>query len=743
MRLGLSQEDLAREAGVDVKTLRDFERGRRTPRLSTVRRVADALGLEDRDRESLCVAVSTSDDRSISPPAQLPLDVSGFVGRATQIDALDKAAAAADRQSTSVVISAVWGAAGVGKTALAVHWAHRVAHRFPDGQLYVNLRGFDPGGPAMDPAAALRRFLDALRVPPERIPADLDGLATLYRMELAGRRMLVVLDNARDSAQVHPLLPGTPTCLVLVTSRNRMTGLVAEAGARAIDLDLLTSVEARQLLAVRLGLDRMAAEPQAVEDIIAACVRLPLALAIVAARAATSPHLSLTVVAGELRGTSSRLSVLTTDDPRIDVRAVFSWSYQVLSDQAARLFRLLAQHPGPDISAAAAASLAALPPEQLPPVLADLTRTHLLIQSSLGRYTIHDLLRAYATEQSERIDPEEQRRAATHRMLDHYLHTAHAAELLLNPTRDTIALAEAQPGVTAEALADSQQALDWFTVEYPVLLAAIDHAAAERDPRTWQLAWALDDFLDRQGHWHEWAAVQRAVLATAEHAQDIPTQARAHANLAHACTRMGRFDDAHTELGHALRLYQQVEDHVGQARTSNSVAYLWAQQNHNTEALGHAEKALNLYQAAGHQSGQALATNLIGWLQVTLGDYQQALASCQKALALHQELGDRSGQAAAWDSLGYAHHHLGHYKEAIACYQSSLALAPDVGDTYEEATTLVQLGDTYHATGDLSNAQDTWHRALTILEDLDHHDAEAVRIKLHGLHMPHPGNEGE
>jgi tetratricopeptide (TPR) repeat protein len=637
-----------------------------------------------------------------------------------------------------VVITAIGGTAGIGKTALVVHWAHRVADRFPDGQLYVNLRGYDPGGQVMDPAEAVRRFLDALGVPPERIPADLDAQAALYRSHLSGRRMLIVLDNARDTAQVRPLLPGASTCLVLVTSRNQLAGLVAADGAHPITLDVLTPGEARELLARRLGATRVAAEPEAVEEIITCCVRLPLALAIVAARASAQPHVPLHFLAGELRDTGGRLTALsTTDDPYTDVRAVFSWSYHALSPDAARLFRLLGLHPGPDLAVPAAASLARLPASGVRPLLAELTRASLLAEHVPGRYTFHDLLRAYATDLTHSIDPDQPRRAATHRMLDHYLHTAYTADRLLDPARDPITLTPPQPGVTPEHPADYQQALAWFTAEHAVLLAAVDHAAATGfDAHTWQLAWTLVTFLYRRGHWHDWAAAGRVAVAAAGRLADPTAQAHAHRNLANAYTRLGRFDDAHAQLRHALDLYHQAGDQVGQAHTHFNLSRLWERQGRPAQALDHARQALDLYRATGHQNGQADALNAVGWYHVLLGEHRQALTYCQQALTLHQELGDRYGQAATWDSLGYAHHHLSHHTPAITCYQRALGLYRDLGDRYNEATILTHLGDTHHAAGNPTAARDAWQQALTILDELDHPDAEQVRAKLATLDTP-------
>jgi DNA-binding SARP family transcriptional activator/tetratricopeptide (TPR) repeat protein len=670
-------------------------------------------------------------------PAQLPPNITGFTGREDALAWLD-ALTAAGTQPQAPVVAMIAGTAGVGKTTLAVHWANQIADRFPDGQLYVNLHGFDPGGQAMDPATAVRRFLDAFDVAPQRIPADPEAQASLYRSLTADKRMLVVLDNARDTAQVRPLLPAASGCLVVVTSRNQLTGLVAAAGAHPITLDLLTVDEARRLLARRIGPDRVAAEPDAVDQIITACARLPLALAIVAAHAATHPHLPLRTLAGE-RCDGERLDTLSTDDPDTDVRAVFSWSYSALTSAAARLFRLLGLHPGPDISAAAAASLTALPLERVRPLLAELTQANLLVEHLPGRYTFHDLLRAYAVEQAHACDPDEQRHAATGRMLDHYLHTAHTADRLLNPARDPITLTPPQPGTTPEHLADHEQALEWFTTEHAVLLAAVDHAAATGfDTHTWQLAWALDTFLDRRGHWHGYAAIRQAAVAAAERLGDQTAQARAHRYLAWVHNRLDRLDDAHTQLWHALDLSRRIGDLAGQANTHISLAHMWERQGRHAEALDHDRQALDLFGAAGDRRGQAIALNNIGWFHALLGDHRQALTHCEQALTLLQELGDRSGEADTWDSLGYAHHHLGQHTQAITCYRHALDLYRNIGDRHNEADALTQLADTHHAAGHPEAARDAWQQALTILDQLDHPDADTVRTKLKDLDRPNP-----
>jgi len=398
-------------------------------------------------------------------PAQLPADVAHFTGRDGQLEALTALAADA---GSAVVITAIGGTAGIGKTALAVHWAHRAAASFPDGQLYVNLRGFDPAGTPLPPEAAVRGFLDALAVPPERIPADPGARASLYRSLLAGQRMLVVLDNARDPAQVRPLLPGSPGCLVLVTSRSQLTGLAAVDGARTLTLDLLTPQEARDLLARRLGTERVTAEPAAAGELTELCARLPLALNITAARAAARPAFPLAVFATQLRQARDRLTALDAGgDVTADVRGVFSWSYRALSPAAARTFRLLGIHPGPDITPPATASLTAVSRDQASATLDELAAACLLTEHAPGRYTFHDLLRAYAADQARTHDTDEEQHQALHRLLDHYLHTAYAADRLVHPLRDPITLAPPRPGTVPEELADDQQAWHWLRISGP------------------------------------------------------------------------------------------------------------------------------------------------------------------------------------------------------------------------------------------------------------------------------------
>jgi DNA-binding SARP family transcriptional activator/tetratricopeptide (TPR) repeat protein len=667
-------------------------------------------------------------------PAQLPLGVYGFTGRTSHVAQLDALLESAGGQSTALVVAVLSGTAGVGKTALAVHWAHRVRHAFPDGQLYVNLRGFDPARTPIAPGEAIREFLDALHVPAGRVPVTVDAQIGLYRSLLAGKRILIMLDNARDAEQVRPLLPGAPGCLAVVTSRSRLASLVATEGARPIALDLLSVEEARDLLAHRIGPALVAAEPVVVEDIIASCARLPLALAIAAARATTSPDLPLAGLATELRGTPGRLDAFDSEDVVTQVRAVFSWSYHTLSPDAARLFRLLGLNVGIDLAAPAAAGLAGVSVSRVRPLLSELIRAHLITEHVPGRYTFHDLLRAYAAELAHTTDVAADRTAATHRIIDHYLHTARAAALLLEPRRDPIDLPSPLPGVVPEQLAGPTEALDWFTAEHATLLAAIPDAAAARfDTHAWALAWTLTTFVNRSGHWDRFVTVQHAALEAARRLTDRTGQAHIHRNLGLAYAHLGRHDDAYTELRQALDLADALGDRSGQANIHHNLAWVFDRQGSHSRALNHVLQALDLYHAVGHRAGEARTLNAAGWFHSQLGEYQQALTHCQRALAVLQEVGDRAGQANAWDSIGYAHHHLGDHDQAEACYQRALDLFREDGDRYHEAETLTHLGDTYHAANDTDSARHTWQRALNILNNLGHASATQVRAKLSHL----------
>jgi DNA-binding SARP family transcriptional activator/Tfp pilus assembly protein PilF len=704
-------------------------------------RLADDLGLDpgaelaDLHRAMLGRREPTPPQPTAQPaggpkPRQLPPGVATFAGRVPQLRMLDTMLAAGSGPQAAVVISAIAGTAGVGKTALAVHWAHQIADHFPDGALYVNLRGFDPSGPAATAEEAVRGFLDALHVPPQDIPATLAAGIGLYRSLLADRRMLILLDNARDAEQVRPLLPGSPRCLVVITSRYQLTGLVTAEGAQLLTLGLLTRAEARQLLGRRLGDARVAAEPDAVDDIIALCAGLPLALAIVAARATTHPTFPLAGLASDLRESHGGLDAFVSEDTATDLRAVFSWSYQALGDQAARLFRLLGLHPGPSIGAPAAASLTGLDLAATRAALAELERAHLIAQESPGRYAFHDLLRAYARDLFA-IHDQPSENDTVGRLLDHYLTTAYHADLLLDPHRDPITVAASRPGIQPERLTDHDSALAWYVTEHAVLRALLDLAVSGGfDVHAWQLAWTTANYFERQGHWLQWAHTQHIAEDAARRIGDRAAQARCLRTLGRAYARLGDPQQALAHLEHAMDIYQAIGDPVGHAYAHLNLNVILEGQQRHADALRHARAALELYQTAGHVVGQALALNAVGWCYAQLGDHRRALEHCLRALDLHHTIGNRAAEADTWDSVGFAHLRLGDLDRAVYGYERALGLFQQLGDRYNEATTHVRIGDIVHGSGRHGEARDHWRAALLILHELRHPDADKVDRRL-------------
>jgi transcriptional regulator with XRE-family HTH domain len=497
---GLTQEGLAQRAAISGQAVGALERGdRRFPHRDTIDRLAAALGLTPEQRNAFAAAAGRRPaPRPENPaPHQLPAPPTAFVGRVEAMKVLDDLTGSA----AGPVVATVCGMAGVGKSAFAVHWAHQVRDRFPDGQLYLNLRGYCPLCTPMEAGYAVRVVLEALDMAPHRIPATIDAQVGLYRSMLGNRRRLILLDNAANAEQVRPLLPSTGASLVLVTSRDQLTSLVVAHGAHPVRLDVLTADEAEDLLVARLGAQRLQAERNAAAAVIDLCGRLPLALSIVAARAKAHPDFLLSTFADELRG---GLDALSGADPMTSLRRVFAPSYRDLSADAARLFRLLRVHPGPDISSRAARSLLGAPVHE---PIAELVRVNLLIEHAPGRYTMHDLSRAFSAEQ-----PETDRAAGAQRMLDHYLHTALAAQRFLAPTRDLVQPGPIQPGTEPEPV-QAHEALAWFIAEHAVLLAMTEYAAANGwDDHAWRLAAAFSDYLHR-GYWHDAITVYRTALA--------------------------------------------------------------------------------------------------------------------------------------------------------------------------------------------------------------------------------------
>jgi tetratricopeptide (TPR) repeat protein len=716
---------MCRTTGYGRTVLSQAFNGRGVPTWPVVEALVGMLGGERdewRARWARMLGSSTVDLPAV--PRQLTGALPHFVGRRREMDWLT----ARSQASTGSNISVIGGMAGVGKTALAVFWARQHAHRFPDGQLYVNLRGFGPAGSPRAPEDVIRSLLESFGVAPNAVPATPADREALYRTTVAAKRLLILLDNALDTEQVRPLLPGSPTCHVLVTSRRVLTGLVARDHAQHLNLDLFTDTETRELLGRFLSPRRLAGE--AVDELVRRCAGLPLAVSIAAARATTAPALSLDTLVAELAEHRGLAALSTGDSSDTDLDAVFSWSYRALSAPAARLFSLLGLHPGPRIDTEAAASLAGIPRQEAATLLTELTQANLLDRDTTGRFECHDLLHAYAVRLA---GTEPERDQAEHRLLEHYLRTAYAGALVLMPHREPLDLPSPRPGVTTHDFTDGQP-LCWFTEERRTLLAVIRRAAELGHHRLcWQLAEACSDFLDRQGHWTDWVTTHTIALASARSLGDRHGQARMHRDLGLAHTRLGHDEDADRHFADAVELFGGLNEHSGQARALVHIAWLHESRKQPQEALACAARARRLFQLVDDEVGQATALDTAAYLHVQLRDHARALSTSQEALRLFQAIGDRYGEASAWDNVGSAHHHFGRHDEAVTCFHHALRLCEDAADRYGTTVILTHLGDTHRHTGNDAAARECWQRALTVLEDLGHLDAHQVRSRLDAL----------
>lgn len=662
-------------------------------------------------------------------PRQLPAAPPAFTGRTRELARLDAALDEQSQAGATMVVSAIGGMGGVGKTWLALHWAHRHADRFPDGQLWVNLRGFDPCEPPLDIETALRALLDALGVAPAMVPATVPAQTGLYRSVAAGKRILLVLDNARDTSQVAPLLPSSPACRVLITSRHQLPGIVAAHGALTLKLGGLSRLEARDLLAGHLGASRLAAEPTAAVDLLTYCAGLPLAISIVAAQAKTHPQFALAALVASLANDATRLDGLDTGDPVASVRSALSCSYRALNPEAADLFGLLGLAPGPDISLPAAASLSAMTKGQARTALLELEHANLLEQHAPGRYRMHDLVALYALEQASRSVPADAQACALRRVIDYYLHTAVAGEQLLSTPRHVVSLDPPAPGFVPGRLPDDNAALAWFRAEYPCLLAAQRTAAARGWHDTvWQLAWATETFHRFQGNLHNWAAAWRTALAAADHLGQPTIQALVRRCLGEACSYTGQSAEALAHLGAALSLAEDADDALSQAHIHRTFAYACEVHGDCHRALSHASTALRLFETLGFPHWEADALSVTGWYHARVGEHTHARTALNKALDLFKNNRDRHGQANAEDSLGYVALNIGEYTRAVHHYAGALCLWRGLGHTHGEADALAGLAAAYTSLGDHHNATRTGRHALALFRDQRRPD-DAARLQ--------------
>jgi tetratricopeptide (TPR) repeat protein len=675
-----------------------------------------------------------------------------------------------------VVIAAIQGMAGVGKTTLAVHWGHRIARKFPDGQLYLDLRGHSPRV-AMAPGEALGRQLRALGVADRQIPAEVEEQAALYRSLLAGRRVLVVLDNAAAPEQVRPLLPGSSGCMAVVTSRCRLSGLAARDGAQRINLDVLPAAQAVAVLAQSAGAARVDAEPAAAEELARLCGRLPLALRIAAERVASHPRSNLADLAGELADARNRLDLLCAgDDDATAVRAVFSWSYRALPPAAAGVFRSLGLLAGPDISAPAVAALIAADTATTRQLLELLARMYLVEQSGLDRYRLHDLLRLYAAERGLAEETDEGRAVARRRMLDWYLHTSYAANSAITRLPRipcTFALGAAVAGCIPLTFATIRQALDWYETEYGNLMASIRMAAETgHHVVAWQIPATLWGHFFIRKPWHDAITSHQLGLEAAREIHDrtgeawmlaflgyahrvrCPEEAIRYCHEALAILRergdrlwqaqvlyglglayheLRRSEEALAYCQQALTIGRELSHRPSQARSLTSMSVILRGVQRSEEAIGCCDQALAIFRELGDRWGQSLALDASTRASMDLGRFEETVTTCRQALSVHGDMGDRHGEAYTLNTLSAACRGMGQFREAVGYSRQALSIVRDIGDRHGEGITLTKLGAALCAEGRTDTARRCLHDALAILEGLASPKAGEVRMLLEKL----------
>jgi tetratricopeptide (TPR) repeat protein len=656
-------------------------------------------------------------------PHQLPADVRQFSGRENELRQLD---ALLTEEPAAVVICAIAGTAGVGKTALAVRWAHRARDHFPDGQLYADLLGYSPDAP-VQPAQALEGFLHALGVSGDAVPPRLDDQAALYRSLLDGRRVLVVLDNASSPDQVRPLLPGSSSCFALVTSRSGLSGLVARNGAQRLTLDLLSRSESLRLLRDVVGAGRVDAEPEASATLIDQCGRLPLALRVAGERAAAEPGLALSELTAELQDERSRLDLLSDDDGDAStaVRAVFSWSYRNLPPAGARLFRLLGLHPGPDFGVHVAAALADLELPQAKRLLQALAGAHLIQANVPGRYRFHDVLRLYAAELAESEEPAELRLAAARRVLHWYLHCAMTADRLLLPLLRAPQIQLPEPPVAP--FTTRGEALAWCEAEAANLAAATrcahqlgEHSLAAAFP------WALWSYYDLRKPWIDWISTYEIGLSSARLVNDDATCAWIIRSLGVAYYDLQRFDEAAAlfEESLAIRRSPGCLDMLGST---------YRKQGNVEAALDCHKEALAFRLESDNPRGLAVTLNRMGSTYRDLGRFDESLDHLNRSLELRREIGDLHGQGFALHSIAATYEQLGRLDEAMEAYRESLVVRREVGDRRGEGEILLCIGKILARTDQPDEARDVWTEALAIFSDLGAPQASDVVRMLNEL----------
>lgn len=641
-------------------------------------------------------------------PRQLPHTNPWFVGRKTEMDALTAAVEAGHH------VAAV-GVGGAGKTCLVLHWAHLHAERFPDGQLFVDLR-------QRRIADSLPTLLQGLESDDRSLPVGLEAQIGRYRSLLAGRRMLVVLDNAADSAELGQLLPGNGHSTVLVTSRHRLDGLYSGSGVHRIPIAVLDQKDAADLIQRRIGLARVEREPAALAELTDHCGRLPLALAVVAGRLATHPSFPLAAVAAELRDASTRIEALDTGDESTTLAAVLSSSYDSLSQEARELLSLMGRTPLPDFGLLPLAALAGISPIQLRTRLRELERASLAVEHLPGRWQVHDLVRLHASQHpTEFALPME-------RLINHYLHTALSGDHCLDRNRERPETSSPVTGSNPVIFDDYATAMAWFEAEYACLMATQRTAVEQgKHAEVWLLTWAMHSFRWRRAHIQDQVDGWRTALAAAETIGNPRWTAVAHRLLGAASARIGELDIAFDHLQQALSMFADQGDQAGQAHAHRTLARAHERLGAYEEALAQAETALHLYRRAHQAHWEADALDLVCWYEAKLQRFDSSYTHGTEALTLYRRLDDHDGEATALDSLGYIAHRIGHHEDAIDHYQRALVLLRD-RNTYHEANTFDRLAELHAELGRPSQARTAWEQALALFRS-QRRDRDAERVQ--------------
>jgi tetratricopeptide (TPR) repeat protein/transcriptional regulator with XRE-family HTH domain len=742
---GLTQDELAEAAAVSQRAISDLERGvNATARKDTAVLLARALGLDGPARELFvaaargraaageALAAAAGEARSGSAAAAsrtLPRDIAAFTGRAGELEGLLAGMAGAAPGGGVVGICAIGGMAGIGKTTLAVHAAHQLAGRFPDGQLFLPLHGHTPGQRPVDPADALASLLLAAGVAAQAIPAGLDARAGYWRDFLAGKKMLLVLDDAAGHEQVGPLLPGSAGCLVLITSRRRLAAL---DDAAVLSLDTLPPAEAAVLLARLAGRPDLGPGDAGVGEITRLCGYLPLAIGMLGRQLAHHPAWTAAGLAADLAAAAGRLELMAAEN--LSVAAAFGLSYRDLTAGQRRLFRRLGLHPGPDIDAYAAAALDGTGLAAARRGLEALYGQHLITEPARGRYRLHDLLREHARTLAAADDPAA-RDAAVGRLLDYYLHTARAAAQHIPPWFTTEGPPPpGRPPASAPPVSTPRQAVGWLDAERANLHAAAGYAAAAGPPsHAVLIPAAIAGFLNARGHWDQGLVLHQAALAAARQAGDRHAQARALVLLGLTQAMTEDPPAAAAALRQALELYRDLGDRAGQAAALTATGFLHVQSDDYPAAAAALRQALELYRDLGHRLGQGDALNGLGTVHRYTGDYPAAAACHRQALKHYRDHGHRPEEGEALLGLGAVQRLAGDYPAAAAALRQALELSRDPGDPFFQASVLTELAAVQRLTGDHPAAAASSRQALSLSRDLRDLRSQAYALNELGL----------